>query len=111
MKPIVLSEIKPVTLCTGFDSKLIHSASMTWSFVHSKAGHTLPAHQHVHEQVTYIVHGDFELTVDGIPYLLSAGAVFIIPSNTVHSGTSITDCDIIDVFNPVREDYAKLSAQ
>ena len=83
MKPIILSEIKPVTLCAGFDSKLIHSNSMTWSFVHSKAGHTLPAHQHVHEQVTHIV----------------------------HSGTSITDCAIIDVFNPVREDYAKLSAQ
>jgi len=28
----------------------------------------------------------------------------------VHSGKSITDCDIIDVFNPVREDYAKLSS-
>jgi quercetin dioxygenase-like cupin family protein len=41
---------------------------------------------------------------------LSAGSVFIIPSNTVHSGKSITDCEIVDVFNPVREDYAKLSA-
>jgi len=111
MKPIILSEIKPVTLCAGFDSKLIHSNSMTWSFVHSKAGHTLPAHQHVHEQVTHIVSGDFELTVNGTPYLLAAGSVFIIPSNAIHSGTSITDCNIIDVFNPVREDYAKLSAQ
>jgi quercetin dioxygenase-like cupin family protein len=110
MKPIHLDDIKPVTLCTGFDSKLLHSNSMTWSFVNSKAGHTLPAHQHVHEQVTHIVKGDFELTVDGVPHLLRAGDLFIIPSNTVHSGKSITDCDIIDVFNPVREDYAKLSS-
>jgi hypothetical protein len=110
MKPILLSEIKPVTLCAGFESKLIHSQSMTWSFVHSKAGFTLPAHQHVHEQVTHILKGDFELTVAGISHLLSAGSVFIIPSNTVHSGKSITDCEIVDVFNPVREDYAKLSA-
>ena len=111
MQPIHLADIKAVTLCAGFDAKLLHSNSMTWSFVHSKAGHTLPAHQHLHEQVTHIVQGDFELTVNGTPHLLSAGAVFIIPSNTVHSGKSITDCDIIDVFNPVREDYAKLSAQ
>jgi quercetin dioxygenase-like cupin family protein len=46
--------------------------------------------------------------VEGVPYLLSAGDLFIIPSNTVHSGKSISDCNIIDVFNPVREDYAKL---
>jgi len=110
MKSIQLSTIQPVQLCAGFDSKLIHSESMTWSFVHSKAGHTLPAHQHIHEQVTHIVKGDFELTVDGVPHLLRAGDLFIIPSNTVHSGKSITDCDIIDVFNPVREDYAKLSS-
>ena len=43
-----------------------------------------------------------------ITSLLSAGDLFIIPSNTVHSGKSISDCNIIDVFNPVREDYAKL---
>jgi len=110
MKPIHLADIKAVTLCTGFDAKLLHSNSMTWSFVHSIAGHTLPAHQHVHEQVTHIVKGDFELTVEGIPHLLKAGDLFIIPSNTLHSGKSITDCDIIDVFNPVREDYAKLSS-
>jgi quercetin dioxygenase-like cupin family protein len=110
MKPIHLDDIKPVTLCAGFDSKLLHSNSMTWSFVHSIAGHTLPAHQHLHEQVTHIVKGDFELTVEGVPHLLRAGDLFIIPSNTVHSGKSITDCDIIDVFNPVREDYAKLSS-
>ena len=110
MKTIRLSNIQPVQLCAGFDSKLIHSESMTWSFVHSKAGYTLPPHQHIHEQVTHIVKGDFELTVEGVPYLLSAGDLFIIPSNTVHSGKSITDCDIIDVFNPVREDYAKLSS-
>ena len=110
MKPIQLSTIQPVQLCAGFDSKLIHSESMTWSFVHSKAGYTLPAHQHIHEQVTHIVRGDFELTVEGVPYLLAAGSVFIIPSLAVHSGKSITDCDIIDLFNPVREDYAKLSS-
>lgn len=111
MKPIHLEEIKAVNLVPGFDAKLIHSDSMTWSFVHSKAGHTLPAHQHVHEQVTHIVSGNFELTVNGTPYLLAAGSVFIIPSNAIHSGTSITDCNIIDVFNPVRADYVKLSAE
>jgi hypothetical protein len=28
-----------------------------------------------------------------------------IPSNTMHSGLAITNCFILDVFTPLREDY------
>jgi quercetin dioxygenase-like cupin family protein len=37
--------------------------------------------------------------------LLTAGQVLIIPSNVVHSGQALTPCKVLDVFNPVREDY------
>jgi quercetin dioxygenase-like cupin family protein len=30
---------------------------------------------------------------------------YVIPSNVIHSADAVTDCKVIDVFNPAREDY------
>ena len=68
-------------------------------------GIDLPEHSHPHDQITNIIEGEFELTVDGVPEILSAGHYRVIPPDVVHSGRSITVCRIIDVFSPVREDY------
>jgi quercetin dioxygenase-like cupin family protein len=65
----------------------------------------LPEHSHPHEQITNILSGEFELTVDGEPIRLHAGDYLVIAPDAVHSGRSITDCRILDVFCPVREDY------
>jgi len=65
----------------------------------------VPDHAHPHEQVTNIVEGVFDLTVEGETHRLEAGSVFVIPPNASHSGKSITECCLIDVFYPVREDY------
>ena len=62
-------------------------------------------HSHPHEQVSNVISGTFELTVDGVPYRLEPGTAVVIPPHAVHSGRSITDSALIDVFYPVREDY------
>ena len=59
----------------------------------------------MHEQVVNVLRGEFELTVDGETKHLKPNDVACIPSNAVHSGKAITDCYILDVFYPVREDY------
>jgi quercetin dioxygenase-like cupin family protein len=53
--------------------------------------------------------GEFELTVAGQPIVLRPGEVLVIPSGVRHAGRAITDCRLLDVFNPVREDYRALS--
>ncbi|MEI8076020.1 MAG: cupin domain-containing protein [Bacteroidota bacterium] len=103
-----LTTIQPKTIVAGYDAKFIHTSGMTFSFLEVKAGASLPAHSHVHEQVSQILEGSFELTIDGEPVVFGPGTVVVIPSNAVHSGRAITDCKIIDVFNPVREDYRNL---
>jgi quercetin dioxygenase-like cupin family protein len=47
----------------------------------------------------------FDLVVDGTAHRLVAGDIFPIPGNSIHSGEALTDCRILDVFSPVREDY------
>ena len=36
---------------------------------------------------------------------LESGKALIIPSSVEHSGRALTDCRVIEVFHPVREDY------
>ena len=89
----------------GYTGRFIHTENMTFAFWEVKAGSRVPEHSHIHEQVAHIIEGTFELTVDGNPLLLEPGKVAVIPSNVKHSGLAITDCVLIDVFSPVREDY------
>jgi quercetin dioxygenase-like cupin family protein len=89
----------------GWRGKFIRSAGMTFVYWDVPAGTVLPEHSHPHEQVAHTFEGEFEIIVDGIRQLLRPGSVSIIPPNAVHSGRAITDCRILDVFCPVREDY------
>jgi quercetin dioxygenase-like cupin family protein len=52
-----------------------------------------------------MIEGKMELYVGDETCLLEPGVIKIIPSNTPHSAFAHTDCILIDVFNPVREDY------
>lgn len=100
-----IDEIPACNLIEGYDAQFIHTARSTYSHVRAIAGAVLPKHSHPHEQVSYILEGEFELTVEDVPYILTPGQVFVIPSNALHSGRAITNCFILDVFTPVREDY------
>jgi quercetin dioxygenase-like cupin family protein len=102
------SDIKTKEIAPGFFSKLIHTETNTINFIEVKAGCSVPRHQHVHEQCSFVIEGKFELTVNDVPQVLEPGLFAIVPSNVWHSGTAVTDCKLIDIFSPVREDYRKL---
>ncbi len=100
-----LEELEAKELMPGFKGKFVHMEHMTISYWEIKAGSILPEHQHHHEQTTNVISGTLELTVAGETQQLNFGECVAIPSNTIHSGRAITDCVVIDVFSPVREDY------
>jgi quercetin dioxygenase-like cupin family protein len=105
MQHIHLNTIEWKEPVEGFKGRFVHSANMTFGYWDIEAGASLPEHAHPHEQVTSVIEGEFELTVDGETKTLGPGSVVIIPSNVSHSGKSVTNSRIIDVFYPVREDY------
>ncbi len=92
-------------LMPGFKGRFVHTKSMTISYWEIKKGSELPAHSHPHEQTTNVIEGEMQLTVDGETRKLTFGDIVAIPSHAVHSGKALTDCIVIDVFSPVREDY------
>ncbi|MCA9740584.1 cupin domain-containing protein [candidate division KSB1 bacterium] len=102
---IEVDSLPGVERVPGFIGRFVHSENMTTAFYSIKAGSPFPEHSHPHEQISNVVEGRFELTVDGETRVLEPGTVAVIPANAVHSGRAISDCRIIDVFSPPREDY------
>jgi len=98
-------KLEPRTIIPGFEGRFAHSATMTFALWHIAKGARLPEHRHIHEQVVHQLEGKFEITVEGSTFCSLPGMVMAIPSNALHSGRALTDCRILDVFYPIREDY------
>jgi quercetin dioxygenase-like cupin family protein len=88
----------------GVLAKTFHSERMTVAQYEFAPDTHLPEHSHPHEQIAMVKEGDFELTVEGKLYRLSAGDVLVIPPDVPHSGHSVTAARVMDLFSPVRED-------
>ncbi len=100
-----LENIDTKEIFPGFNGKMIHTDSMTIAYWDIDEGCELPEHSHVHEQVVNVLEGELEMTIGGETEILTHGKVFVIPSNVSHSGKALTKVKVVDVFNPVREDY------
>jgi quercetin dioxygenase-like cupin family protein len=89
----------------GYAGRFLHGEGMSvahWTVAEDSG---FPEHAHPHEQIAMVVEGRFEMTVSGETRVLDPGTVAVIPSGAPHSGRALTRCRLIDVFQPVREDY------
>jgi quercetin dioxygenase-like cupin family protein len=102
---IDLSDLEEKELVPGYHVRFVHSENMTFAYWNIEGGSSLRDHSHPHEQVVNLIEGEFELKVGGEIKKMKPGQVAVLPGNVPHSGRAITDCKIIDVFYPVREDY------
>ena len=100
-----IKNVPPRELVPGFLGHYVHGKDLTLGYIEIKAGNDLPQHQHPHEQITFILEGQLDMVIGGEACSLSAGMYYVIPSNVPHGAVAVTDCKVIDVFNPVREDY------
>jgi len=89
----------------GFHGRFIHLEKMTYSYWEIEAGSILPLHAHPHEQISKVLEGQLELTIASKTEIMKAGMLAVIPSNVPHTGKALSDCVVMDVFSPVREDY------
>lgn len=64
-------------------------------------------HHHPHRQVSYVVAGSFEVTVNGEKRVLKAGDCFYVAADLVHGAVALEKGTLVDVFTPAREDFLK----
>jgi len=108
MKVFNLGNMTARGLVPGGKVKFVYSDNMTLAFWTFKAHSVLPEHAHPHEQILNVMEGEIEFTIEGKTGRVKAPASIIIPSDAMHSGKTLTDCTLIDVFHPKREDFAAL---
>ncbi|MGG9961802.1 cupin domain-containing protein [Ferruginibacter sp. SUN106] len=105
MQSVIIDTITTKEIVPGFTGKYYHADNLSIGWLDAKAGHTVPLHSHVHEQVSYVEEGKMLFIIEGEEFILEAGMAITVAPNLKHGATAITDCKLIDVFNPVREDY------
>ena len=99
------SKIPSKELVKGVTGRYAHTKTFTVGYVTIEKGAIMPFHSHIHEQTTQVVSGQLEMTIDGKTEILEPGTIAVIPSNALHSARAITNCEVIDTFCPIREDY------
>lgn len=105
MKTTAINDIATREIVAGFTGKYYHANSLSIGWLDAKAGHTVPMHSHIHEQVSYVQEGKMLFVIEDEQFILEAGMAITVAPNLKHGATAITDCVLIDVFSPVREDY------
>ncbi len=102
---IELEDVEEREIIPGYHARFVHGENMTMAYWRVEAGATIPEHSHPHEQVVNLIEGRFELVINGKARQVEPGSIAVIPGDVSHSGRALSDCRIIDVFHPVREDY------
>ena len=64
-------------------------------------------HSHPHTQITYILEGEFSFTIDGETRTVRKGDTLLKEDGVIHGCTCLEAGALLDIFNPMREDFIK----
>ena len=75
--------------------------------VHFEKGAIGPLHSHPHEQLTYVLSGEFEFTIGDETKVVKAGDTLYKQPNIMHGCRCLEAGVLLDNFTPVRKDFLK----
>ena len=73
--------------------------------VHFEKGAIGAMHSHPHEQITYILSGEFEFNIDGNKKVLKAGDSTFKEPDIIHGAECLKAGVLLDIFTPCRKDF------
>lgn len=107
---IDLHSVAPISPVPGCRMRTPFGEHLMLSYLEMDAGAEVPLHHHPHEQGGILLEGRLQLTIGDETRVVSPGAMFLIPPNVPHRAVALdANVRVLDVFSPVREDYAELA--
>ena len=103
---IRFDEVRSFELAAGVTGRPLFGSGAMLNLIEFEPGSTVPVHSHPHEQLGLILRGMQSLVIDGVPHELGPMEGYVIPGGVEHSAYCGPEgALVLDVFNPVREDY------
>ncbi|MGL1087332.1 cupin domain-containing protein [Vibrio vulnificus] len=84
---------------------LAHSNNMMSVEVHFETGAIGAMHSHPHEQLTYVLSGEFEFTIGDEKKIVKTGDTMYKEPNIEHGCVCLKAGVLIDTFTPMRKDF------
>lgn len=102
---VALRDAAALELAPGVSMRPLFGEGAMLNLLEFEPGARVPAHDHPHEQLGYVLEGELVLEIAGREHRLRPGDAYVIPGGTQHAAWSDERCLALDVFQPVREDY------
>ena len=64
-------------------------------------------HSHPHTQISYVLDGKFEATINEEVKIISKGDTYITPPDAPHGVVCLEAGALLDIFTPMRKDFIK----
>jgi quercetin dioxygenase-like cupin family protein len=108
MKPQFMSFIRAdaFQLTDGVTARALFGEAAMINLVELEPGAVVRLHSHPHEQLGVILRGSMNLIVEGTDHVLEEMDAYSLPGGVEHEGIAgPLGALVLDVFQPVREDY------
>ena len=103
-------DVKVFELAAGVTARPLFGAGAMLNLIEFEPGSTVPLHSHDHEQLGIVLRGMQALVVGGVPHELGPMEGYVLPGGVEHSAYCGPDgALVLDIFQPVREDYRELA--
>lgn len=106
---INVEDFEPVEPVPGCRMRTPYGENLMLSYLEMDEGAEIPTHNHPHEQGGILLKGRMQLTIGDETQVVEAGSLYLIPPNVPHRAVAVDGpATVLDVFTPIREDYAEL---
>jgi quercetin dioxygenase-like cupin family protein len=106
MSFFTVNELPATEMLPGVVRRAVYLEHAMMTFFDFAPGSVVPVHDHPHEQITYVVTGAMEFTLDDETRVLRAGDVVCCPPNAPHGAVVLDEPTVaLDAWYPLREEY------
>lgn len=103
-----INETKLEDLGNGVTRRILaHNGKMMGVQVNFETGAIGAMHNHPHEQLTYVLSGEFDFTIGDETHRVKAGDTLYKEPHIMHGCVCVQAGTLLDTFTPVREDFLK----
>ena len=100
-------DIEYEQLSAGIGRRVLHGDGLSVARIYLKKGAIVPLHQHVNEQLSYVLEGCLRFDFGDRQQVVAGGEMMQISANEPHEVEALEDSVALDVFQPVREDWLR----